>query len=554
MTWVYADCWETIAAVQPDEPALLQGDRVVSWGGMDAQADAVARDLLASGLTRQSKVGVLLYNCPEFMVGCYAAFKAGSAPFNVNYRYGSEELFYLLENADAEALVFHAEFAERLEPIRARLPLMKRWIAVAQPGVAVPAWAEAYEAVADREGDRGVRGPWGRSEDDLLIIYTGGTTGMPKGVMWRQGDLFGVGNYGANPVLGIPPLESPGQAGERALASGHPRSLLASPLMHATGLMGAVAALQAGGSAAFLPSRRFDPVELWNEAERLRVARVSIVGLAFAAPMLEALEANPGRWDLSSVRAIGSSGSMWSRENKQGLLRHLPQAMLADAFASSEAFGMGLSQSRAGEEESTAKFTVGVNCAVFTEDGRRVAPGSGERGMTAVGGFVPSGYYKDPEKTAKTFPTLEGRRWSMPGDWATVNADGTLDLLGRGSQCINTGGEKVFPEEVEEALKRHPAVRDAAVVGLPDPRFGERIAALVELRPGASDPGPEALRAHVRTQLADYKAPRAVMVVETVGRAPNGKLDYKAVKAAALARVTAAAEQAAIERMAETAA
>ena len=554
MTWVYADCWESIAAVQPDEAALVQGDEVVSWGELDARADAVARDLLDAGVAQQSKVGLLLYNCPEFMVGLYAAFKAGLAPFNVNYRYGPEELFYLLQNADAEALVFHAEFAPRLEPIRARLPLMRRWIAVEQPGHPVPDWAVSYSEVAAREGPRNVRGPWGRSEDDLLIIYTGGTTGMPKGVMWRQGDLFGVGNYGANPVLGIPPLDAPELAGARALVSGRPRSLLASPLMHATGLMGAVAALQAGGSAAFLPSRRFDAVELWDEVERLRVARISIVGLAFAAPMLDALEANPGRWDLSSVMAIGSSGSMWSRENKQGLLKHLPQAVLADAFASSEAFGMGLSQSRAGEEETTAKFTVGPNCAVFTEDGRRVAPGSGERGMTAVGGFTPSGYYKDPEKTARTFPVIEGRRWSMPGDWATVNADGTLNLLGRGSQCINTGGEKVFPEEVEEALKHHPAVRDAAVVGLPDPRFGERIAALVELRAEAADPGPDALRAHVRAQLADYKAPRAVMVVESVGRAPNGKLDYKAVKATALARVDDAMQQAATERMAETAA
>ena len=554
MTWVYADCWESIAAAQPHEPALVQGAEVVRWGELDARADALARDLLAAGLSRQSKVGLLLYNSPEFMIGCYGAFKAGLAVFNINYRYGSEELYYLLENADAEALVFHVEFASRLEAIRTRLPLIKRWIAVEQPGHTVPDWATRFSSVVAEEGERGVRGPWGRSEDDLLIIYTGGTTGMPKGVMWRQGDLFGVSNYGANPILGIPPLDSPDRAGARALASGRPCSLLASPLMHATGLMGAVAALQAGGSAAFLPSRRFDAVELWDEVERLKVARISIVGLAFAEPMLEALEAHPARWDLSSVMVIGSSGSMWSRENKQALLRHLPQAVLADAFASSEAFGMGVSQSRAGEEEMTAKFTIGPNCAVFTEDGRRVTPGSGERGMAAVGGFTPTGYYKDPEKTAKSFPVIEGRRWSMPGDWATVEADGTLTLLGRGSQCINTGGEKVFPEEVEEALKRHPAVRDAAVVGLPDPRFGESVAALVELRAQVEDPGPDALAAHVRSQLATYKAPRVVMVVESVGRAPNGKLDYKAVKTTAQARVADAAAQASVLRVAETAA
>ena len=256
--------------------------------------------------------------------------------------------------------------------------------------------------------------------------------------------------------------------------------------------------------------------------------------------MLEALEAHPGRWDLSSVRLIGSSGSMWSMENKQGLLRHMPQATLLDSFASSEALGMGGSQSTAGGEAKTAKFMIGVNAAVFTEEGRRVEAGSGESGMVATGGFLPLGYYKDEAKTAKTFPVFEGKRWCMPGDWATVNLDGTLDLLGRGSQCINTGGEKVFPEEVEEALKKHASVRDAAVVGLPDPRFGERICAVVELKAGETDPGLPVLAQHVREHLADYKAPRNLVVVDSIGRAPNGKLDYKGVKARALAAVGAA--------------
>ena len=219
----------------------------------------------------------------------------------------------------------------------------------------------------------------------------------------------------------------------------------------------------------------------------------------------------------------------------------MPQATLLDSFASSEALGMGGSQSTAGGEAQTAKFMLGPNAAVFTEEGRRVEPGTGERGMVATGGFLPLGYYKDPEKTAKTFPTFEDKRWCMPGDWATVNLDGTLDLLGRGSQCINTGGEKVFPEEVEEALKKHPAVRDAAVVGLPDPRFGERICAVVELKPDETDPGLPTLAQHVREHLADYKAPRNLVVVESIGRAANGKLDYKTVKARALAAVGAAA-------------
>src|SRR6185369_12351792 len=250
-------------------------------------------------------------------------------------------------------------------------------------------------------------------------------------------------------------------------------------------------------------------------------------------PMLEALEANPGRWDLSNVKGMSSSGSMWSQENKRGLLRHVTNAVIMDSFGSSEAVGMGISASAPGAEVQTAAFMLGPNCGVFTEDGRRVVPGSGERGLVAVTGFLPVGYYKDEEKTAKTFKVIEGVRWSVPGDWAEVNTDGTLKLLVRGSVCINTGGEKVFPEEVEEALKTHASVRDAVVVGLPDARFGERICAVVEPIPGEAPSLPE-LSAHVRDQLASYKAPRELVVVESIGRAPNGKVDYAAVRARAL--------------------
>jgi fatty-acyl-CoA synthase len=253
--------------------------------------------------------------------------------------------------------------------------------------------------------------------------------------------------------------------------------------------------------------------------------------------MLEHLDAHPGRYDLSSVNLISSSGVMWSQENKQGLLRHLPQAMLYDSFGSSEAVGLGASVSVAGAPEQTARFMIGPNNAVFTEDGRRVEPGSDEIGQIAVGGFLPVGYYKDEAKSAATFRTIEGRRWSIPGDFATVNADGTIRLLGRGSVCINTGGEKVFPEEVEEVLKVHPAVRDAVVVGLPDERFGERICAVVEPAPGAAVDLDD-LKAHVTSSLAAYKAPRDLVVVDTIGRAANGKVDYRGLRAHAIERTT----------------
>jgi acyl-CoA synthetase (AMP-forming)/AMP-acid ligase II len=304
--------------------------------------------------------------------------------------------------------------------------------------------------------------------------------------------------------------------------------------MHATGLIGAFTALNAGGTVVLLPQGKFDPDQVWDAVERWRVTRMTIVGQPFAQPLLEALDANPGRWDLSSLFIIGSSGAMWNRENKLGLIGHIPQVQLMDSYSSSEAFGMGLSVTSASGESATATFELGEDCAIFTEDGRRVEAGSGESGRLAVGGFIPLGYYKDSVKSAQTFPTYEGRRWSMPGDWASVDADGTVRILGRGSQCINTGGEKVFPEEVEEALKRHPAVRDAAVTGVPDARYGERIVALVEPHAGQT-PDEVELRDHVKSQLATYKAPRHVLVVESVARAPNGKLDYKAVKDRALA-------------------
>ena len=358
---------------------------------------------------------------------------------------------------------------------------------------------------------------------------------MPKGVMWAQDDLFNVIGAGGQAVQGVPPIETVAEAATR-LTDDWPRrtSLVACPLMHGTGQFSAFITLNLGGAVALLPSRQFSAIELWNEVERLKANAIVLVGLAFSTPMLEALEANPGRWDLSHVESMSSSGSMWSQENKRGLLSFCPNAMIFDSFGSSEAVGLGASASAPGAEAETAAFMLGPNCAVFVEDGsRRVEAGSGERGLVAVTGFLPMGYYKDAEKTAKTFKTMEGLRWSIPGDWAEVNLDGTLKLLGRGSQCINTGGEKVFPEEVEEALKTHIHVRDAVVVGVPDPRFGERICAVVEADGDHALTLPD-LAEHVRISLAAYKAPRELVVVQSIGRAPNGKVDYKAAKETAL--------------------
>ncbi len=530
--WNFADVWEAIAAVQPDQPANIHGERVLTWAQFDARSDALATHFIAKGMDHQAKVAAFLYNGPEYIETYFAAFKGGFAPVNTNYRYGPEELFYLFDNADAQAVVFHAGFTDVLEKIRGRLSGVKAWVAVAEPGHPVPAWADDYDAlVAEVPAQRPTKASWGRSGDDLLLLYTGGTTGMPKGVMWAQDDLFNVLGAGGNTLLGIPPATSIQDLIARIQSPEHlrPTTLIACPLMHGTGQFSNLIAFNQGGAAASLPSRKFNAMELWDETDRLGASNIVIVGLAFSTPMLEALEANPGRWDLSSVRAMSSSGSMWSQENKQGLLSYAKNAMIFDSFGSSEAVGLGVSASAPGAEAKTAAFNPGPNCVIFTEDGRRVQPGSGERGMVAVSGLLPRGYYKDEEKTVKTFKTIEGIRWSVPGDWAEVNADGTLKLLGRGSVCINTGGEKVFPEEVEEALKTHISVRDAVVVGLPDARFGERICAVIEADGGA-EPTLAQLSEHVRMTLAGYKAPRDIVLVDSIGRAPNGKVDYKALK------------------------
>ena len=532
--WNFADLYEGIASRIPDHPCQIQGDRIITWGQFDARTNALAADMLAAGLTHQSKVAEYLYNCPEYLETYIAAFKGGFVPANTNYRYGPEEVTYLFDNSDAEAVVFHAAFVPLVESIRGNLPKVKRWYCVADGTNAVPSWAQDYEAVVSKEIKESVRGPWGRSEEDLMFLYTGGTTGMPKGVMWRQYDLFHVLGLGGNPALGVPGAASIEEIIDRMEPGVYGNVLLsACPLMHGTGQFSSLLAMNLGGCVVTLPNRTFDVGELLGEIERRRVQTLIIVGQAFAGPMLDSLIKNPHRYDLSSLIMISSSGVMWSQENKQGLLQYIPQVILFDSFGSSEAVGMGGSVSAAGAASETAKFSLGPTCAVFTEDGRRVVPGSGERGLVAVGGNIPMGYYKDETKSAQTFRTFEGTRWSVPGDWAEILADGTLVLLGRGSVCINTGGEKVFPEEVEEVLKRHSSVRDAVAVGIPDTRFGETICGVVEAEAGAT-PTLSVLNEHVKSALAAYKAPRHIVVIDTIGRAPNGKVDYKRLKAYAM--------------------
>jgi len=523
--WNFAEIWEACADRQPDAPAQIQGDRTVSWRDFDRRADGIARTLLDAGAEPQDKVAQYLYNCPEYMESMFATFKAGLVPVNTNYRYVDDELVYLWTNADTFAVIFHGAFAERIEGLRDRVPV-KVWLWVDDGSGPCPAWATPYEDAASAADER-VRAPWGRDGDHLLLMYTGGTTGMPKGVMWRQDSLIKAVSASANARF-LEPEPDYDALRDDIVAPGI-RLLPACPQMHGTGQFTAQLALSSAGCNVLLENRKLDWEELLEDVAKHQVQAITIVGDAFAKPMLAALEAEPDRFDISSVFMITSSGVMWGQESKQGLLKHNPNMMLIDAFSSSEAIGLGQSVSTAGGSSGTAKFELGANSRVITDDGRDVVPGSGEIGRVAVKGHTPIGYYKDEEKSAKTFVLIDGETYSIPGDYATVEADGTLSLLGRGSVCINTGGEKVFPEEVEEILKLHAHIHDAVVVGLPDDKFGEAITAVVEPMPGADIDEDEVI-AHVKGRLAAYKAPKKVVSIDTIGRAANGKVDYKRLK------------------------
>jgi 3-oxocholest-4-en-26-oate---CoA ligase len=536
VSWNYAEVFEAVVQTVPQQLAQVCGDRRFSWQQFNERANALAADFLEVGLGEQAKVAAYLTNGPEYLETYFAAFKAGMVPVNTNFRYGPDEIRYLFDNADAEAVVFHAAYAPLVEKVKADLPAVRRWYVVDDPGAPGSGerdapWAMPYESVVGENRGKhraeNVRGSWGVSGDHQLFLYTGGTTGMPKGVMWRQDDCFNVLGRGGHALLQQPPIDALAEISTRTVAV-PPVMLPACPLMHGTGQFSAFITLALGGCVVTNPNRSFHAEELWDIVEREAVTSLVIVGDAFAKPLLAALDASPSRWQLGKLMMMSSSGVMWSQETKQGLLEHLPQVVLVDSYGSSEAVGLGASASTKGNAVTTATFQLGPSVHVFTDDNRRVEPGSDEVGFVAISGFVPMGYYKDPEKSAKTFRTIDGVRYSVPGDFAQVNPDGTLHLLGRGSVCINTGGEKVFPEEVEELLKLHGHVADAVCVGIPDDRFGEVICAVIELSSAAKQDGFDqvGVLAAVSDRLAKYKTPRHVVVVDSIGRSPAGKVDY----------------------------
>lgn len=530
MDWNFGDILDAVEPVLPqDSVAFIHGVRQITLGEARRATNNMARGLIARGAKPGDKIAIYMRNRPEYLMALSAGWKARLTHVNVNYRYTPEEVWYIFDNSDAQTVVYASEFRDAVSQIRPRLPKVKNWIEVSTDGSVAP-FAERFEALAE-EGNGGPVDIT-RSGDDEFFIYTGGTTGMPKGVMWAHKDLREITLQAAR-RMGLPVPETTEDLAASAKAIGpQGRILPAPPLMHGTGLLTSMGVMMTGGTVITLEGESFDAIELLDAVHQHKPQSLVIVGDSFGKPILNALNANPGRWDVSSIVGIVSSGVMWSYEVKQGMLEHMPQAMLSDGFSSSEAIGMGQSIMAKGVEVQTAKFMLGERCKVFDENDNPVEPGSGIAGMVAIGPPNPVGYYKDEEKTARTFRTIGGVRYSIPGDWCIVEPDGTLTLLGRGNACINTAGEKVFPEEVEEALKTHPSVEDALVVGLPDEKWGQQVTGVVTLAEGASL-DEEALRKHVRKSLAGYKTPKRVVVADRNIRAANGKADYPAAKKSA---------------------
>jgi fatty-acyl-CoA synthase len=525
----FATLWEAMSDALPDKPALIHGETRRSWRDYDERAARIATVLSEAGIGHDSKVALYLQNRPEYLEGQYGTFKLRGCPINANYRYTAEELVYLLDNADCEAVIFQGSYADRIMAVRERLPKLKLLIQVRDGDTPLVEGALDYEAAI---AGAAPMARIARSENDNYMLYTGGTTGMPKGVIYAVGEFVRrITQIGAS-FRGLNAAENVEEAVAMAMkldqSGASPVALSACPLMHGTGMwVGAIVPHNLGGTAVTLTSSHFDAHELWRTAEKVRATDIVIVGDAFAKPMLAALEeaeAQGRRYDLSSVKLIVSSGVMWTTQVKEGLLRY-GDMTLVDAIGASEG-AMGVSVMSRDKKAETARFERFPTTKLFTDDGREVQPGSGEIGKIANGGLVPLGYYKDPKKSAETFKVIDGVRYSFPGDYAMLDADGNLILLGRGSVCINTGGEKVYPEEVEEAIKSHPAVYDCVAVGVPDERFGERVTAVVSFRPDQRASSEE-LIAHARERIAGYKTPRAIVVVPEVRRAPNGKADYK---------------------------
>ena len=534
----WATLWEALADAQPDHVAVVVGDQQMRWRDLDHRAACLAGALGERGIAPDAKVAQLLYNCPEYLETVYAAFKLRATPVNVNYRYLSDEVAYILTNSDTEVVVFHGSLGDRLAGALERVPTLHTLIQVDDGSPLVDGAVWYHDVIDSAVPAERIE----RSGDDLLFLYTGGTTGMPKGVMWSHHGLFGALGFSAYLSAGLPVPTTAAEVGSVALglnqAGKSPVNLCAPPLMHGTALFLAIGAFVMGGTVVLLGERRFDADELWRLVAANRVTQLSIVGDAFARPMVAALQAAEAAgtpYDLSCLQRIVSTGATLSAEHKVAFQQRAPQVTIIDMIGASEGGPYAVSMTLPGATPAdTAVFSAPPNAVVIDDTtGLPAERGSGVVGMLAVSGPMPVGYYHDEVKTAATFRTIDSVRYTVPGDYATIDADGTVHLLGRGSVCINTGGEKVYPEEVEVAARSHPGVLDCTVVGVPDERFGEAVTLVASRTPGQPDATDDDVIAHVRRQLAAYKAPKRIVWVPQLVRSPSGKGDYRWAKSVA---------------------
>jgi len=531
----FASVWEMISDIIPENDALISGAEVISWKDYDFMSSKIATALTRAGLSANSKAGLYLNNSNEYLIGQNAIFKIGGVPINVNYRYVAEELIYLLDNSDSEAVFYHACYSSRIKEISRSLPNIKAWIEVPDGTESNFTDALKYEdLLEDCEPMQRIQ----RDPNTIYMLYTGGTTGMPKGVMYKQGEFL-VFLFRTLKAMGYDVPEDINNLEEQIhnfkKDNAFIKSLVGCPLMHGTGMwLGAFLPLLLGGTAITSKNLGFDADQLWTQVEDTKTTNIVIVGDAFAKPMLDALEradeiGNP--YDLSSVKVIISSGVMWSEEVKNGLLKY-HDMQLMDTMGSTEG-GMGSSVSTRDNPPKTAKFSINPGVIIIADDGEILKPGSEKIGLIGTSGLVPVGYYKDEKKSSETFREVNGIRYSFPGDYAKLEEDGTITLLGRGSNCINSAGEKIYPEEVEEAIKRNSEVFDCLVVGIDDKKFGQKVVAIVSTEK-EKNIAKDALVEATRQFIAGYKLPKEVIFVDEVQRAPNGKANYKWAKSVAV--------------------
>ncbi len=489
---------------------------------MEARANRLAHHLAAHGVGVGSHVGMCTRNRIEAIETMLAVYKLRAVLININFRYTAAEVRYLLDNADVVAVVHERQFGPAIDEA-APGTQVQHIISIADGSDVATQGVDFETALSGGSPERDFGE---RSGDDLYILYTGGTTGMPKGVMWRHEDVWRTLGGGINFMTGEP-LQNEWEQSEAGKSSGGMTRLALAPLIHGNAQWAALMALFSGDPVVLLP--HFDPHEVWRAVERHKVNVIVLIGDAMARPIIEAYKENG--YDASSVFAVSSSAALFSQSVKEQYIALLPNTVITDAIGSSETGFMGIGMITKDAEPGLGgpRVTASKDCIVVDEDNQPIPAGSDKIGLLARGGYIPLGYYKDPEKTARLFIEVDGKRYTVPGDFARHEADGTITLLGRGNTCVNTGGEKVFPEEVEEALISHPDVFDVLVIGVPDERLGNRVAAVVETRPGTA-PTVEDLTAHARKTIAGYKVPRSIWFVDKVQRLATGKADYRWAK------------------------